>query len=546
MAAAFGYTNVPNVRDVEPVKQIPFSLASTEISEPIAKLSLQPKQEIAVGGEQFGDDEHDNLALDNFVTRSSYLTATDWGTSDGPGTILFSAAVSPAMFDGNGSVCVHTPLSYISTLFQYWRGDIDFTFKAVRSPYHRGRLGITWDRAAAAMTNGANPGNPNTYTTIMDLDKDSEATMRIPYQQAKQFMQCALSTPFSMDYQFSTLPTPPATVFNGTNGVLQLRVVNRLTAPEASSTVRIMVFVAAAKGFQFAAPRDVTPYTATKFYPLFPKSTGVLQSEDIGSGVPLAPVTSDGEVYAQCFGEKIVSLREQLHRSSLAFGWNTSANDATVGKVFTNIPIKRVPPTCGFVDNGWLTVNNGTNLQTANFCKLHPINMIIACFAGYKGSTNVTVNLDQSTTATYIDTLSITRMTDMSVSAFGARLPTTTLYMASTASQARSLYQFNRFVNAGRAGEALTNTRTNAGLSANLPYYVAAGFNISNPYREYSNEDVLGDANNDWWNLEYRFDKSNGQVNDITANVFYSTGPDFDVVFFVNVPPVYNITFTTP
>jgi hypothetical protein len=41
VASHFGFTNVPNVKDVAPVKQVPFQLASTEISEPVCKLSLK-------------------------------------------------------------------------------------------------------------------------------------------------------------------------------------------------------------------------------------------------------------------------------------------------------------------------------------------------------------------------------------------------------------------------------------------------------------------------------------------------------------------------
>jgi hypothetical protein len=395
------------------------------------------------------------------------------------------------------------------------------------------------------MSDGATPGNPNSYTVVADLDEQDEVSMVVPYQQQKQFMECLNSVPYKTDVLWSTSATPPSTIVGNTNGVLRVTVMNRLTAPEASSSVRILVFVNAEPGFQYAAPRDLIPYSRVgvtgNFYSLNSVSTGVVQSGyDAGSGGSLTSQTGDDSVYDQVFGEKVVSMREQLHRSSLAFthGWSNAGGIAC--KLITRIPLKHVPVFCGNVDNGWYSasINGGAN-QRVNFCKHHPINLITSCFAGYKGSVNVSVNIDHSASASLVSSLTAYRLANGGSLIAGERAPQTFLVATAGTSQVANAQFSNLFFDGGRAGQALTNTLTNTGLSVNLPYYTNSGFLISNVATPYANTDTLSAGNRDWFRVEVRCDKTAADVNDLTANVFYSTGPDFDCVFFVNVPPFW-------
>lgn len=546
VASVFGFTNEPNTKDVEPMKQQPFTLASTEISEPVTKLSLQPKQTISIGSTDFGGSLEDPLHIDSFAGRTSYLTYSDWSTTDVPGTIKFSALACPSMFYTEvGTATQHTPMSLLALMHQYWRGDLRYTFKFIRSPYHRGRVAVTWDRGAGAMTDGATAGNPNSYTVVADLDVQDEVSIVIPYQQQKQFLRTQSSTPYDTTTLWSTSATPPSTIVGNTNGVLRLSVLNRLTAPEASSNVRVLVFVNAEPGFQYAAPRDVSAYDSSYLYSLNDLSTGVVQSGyDAGNDAPLARTTKDDSIYTHMFGEKIVSLREQLHRSSLSFIWSWSDGGSTPLKLACRMPVKHLPLTAGNVDNGWLaTTVNAVGGVRVNFCQHHPITLITSCFAGYKGSTNVTVNVDHSTTSSLASSLSITRIQDGDLLSAGSRRPQNYWLNQSGNTQVLSLAYYNRNVPSGRTGEALTNTLTNAGMSANLPYYANSGFFVSGINNAYSNTDTLSDLKNDWYAIEVRTDKGVDAINDISANVFYSTGPDFDCVFFVNVPPFWRRSY---
>ena len=191
VAGFFGFTNVPVIEDVKPLKNVPFQLASSEISEPVMKLSLQPKQETALGSEHFGGPSEDELAVSSFVQRTSFLVGSDWPTTLVPNDPLFTTMVTPQMFNVSSAEeeWAWTPVGYPSQMVQYWRGTLRYTFKVIRSPYHRGRLQISWDRAAKNLSDRPALGNPNTYSVVMDLDETDVVTMDIPYSQSKQFLE---------------------------------------------------------------------------------------------------------------------------------------------------------------------------------------------------------------------------------------------------------------------------------------------------------------------------------------------------------------------
>lgn len=550
VSSFFGFTNVPNVSDVAPMKQMPFQLASTEISEPVAKLSLQAKQETAVGSLQHGGLAEDELVIERFAGRSSFLVGSQWDTTLTPGTVLFTTMVNPAAFQSSGSVIAHTPVSYIANHFQYWRGSLRYTFKLVRSPYHRGRLQVSWDRAATNLSQGPTVGNPNTYTTIMDLDDESECSFVVPYMQPSQFLDC--TNVFDVGTVNWSTSASPSGSFTGCNGVLSVRVVNRLTAPEASSSATLLVFVSGEPDLEFAAPKEFNTYNGTGILGLSGLTTSVAQSkvvyDDGHDAHTFAPPADNGDVYAEVFGEKVTSMREYMHRSSMSCMVQSSQPTSGVGLALNVTPIKRIPLPPGVYNNAWYTGTTSSGAgQLVNWSRFHPILSIGACFVGYKGSVNVTANVDQPRDCPIVDTLSIARFQNASQLGSTARRPNSTILSGAASSfNVNASFAMSQTLS-GRTGQALTNTKTNTGLAAQLPYYSKSAFQLMNPFNEYSNQDTLTDANNDWWRLDWRYNKPGTTTSDTgaTLTVYYATGPDFDLIFFVNVP-LLTVVAVTP
>lgn len=546
VASFFGFTNVPNVRDVEPMRQIPFELSSTAISAPVSKLSLQPKQEIALGAKQHGGGDEDELTISRFAGRQSFLVGSLWSTTAVPGDILFTSFASPLINQGDATAgqIVLPPVGYLSQLFQYWRGSLKFTFKMIRSKYHRGRIQIAWDRSANNLNKGAVLSNMNTFSTVLDLDEADEITVVVPYMQNRQFLQTSLMQG-SNNRLWSTSATPPNfSLADYANGIINVRVLNRLTAPEQSSDVTMLVFVSAGDDIEFAAPRTAGGLTsATSMRTLSSLTTAVAQSdivyEEQEMPVEHVPTPTSTPVYQEVFGEKVASVRELMHRSSLAktYCFGTAGATGSIRYVF---PIKHLPPSPGVWNNGNETFTVGGNSQFGNICPQHILPLIVACFVGYKGSVNVTANVRLTGGAAlsgFVDKLSIVRVPD--AGNLGSGLRRQYLSAVSNTGLGHNAY-FQNTDSGALEGMALTNTRTNTSLCANLPYYNNSGFFVADLYKSYNNADVFSGANQDWWNIVVGVPQASTQgSNDNSLDVFYATGPDFDVIFFLNTPTIY-------
>jgi len=533
IASMFGFTNVPNVKDVEPMKSLAFhTLASSEISEPINKLGLQPKQEISVASQHVGDPTADALHITNFVQRESFLCGSLWTTTSNEDTILFTSQVTPQLYEKSitGNHIYDTPMSYISRMFGYGRGDIIFRFKVIKTQYHRGRLSISWDPNQLTSTGMPGYGNPRVQNIIFDLEDDDSIEVRVPYMQQLPFIKfrdgaTGVNGPFWSNGSSPSLTGPEGSA----NGTIQVRVVNRLTAPEASSDVDLLVFVRAAENFEYAGPAEIRDKT---FMVLQSKKEFVLGN----------PSVSDSDAYNEIFGEKIISLRQLLHRQSKAWTQVIPKDADWAGnQMYFHIPFQRLPRPYGYTALG-LSRADGTIVPASNFgfnyVRVHPITWVKSCFLGYKGSTNWTFNtvFNAGGTTQALMSTAVCRKPEVT-----RRLPYA-YSTNSTNSTSRLMRNFNTgddIDNQGASGMALTNQYTQSGLSVNLPYYTRFKFQINNNNFDSSTTDSTRDEKNlDWfeYTLKRGVDTSGATDAYVMVDIFVGTGPDFDVVFFINCP----------
>jgi hypothetical protein len=534
IASMFGFTNVPNVKDVEPMKNVAFhTLSSSEISEPINKLSLQPKQEISVSAAHAGDPSADVLHIVNFIQRESFLCGSLWTTSTVEDGILFTAGVTPQLYEkspGTNYKVYDTPMSYISRLFGYGRGDIIFRFKFIKTQYHRGRVSIAWDPLSYTSTQMPVSGSARVQNIIFDLEDDDTIEVRVPYMQDVPFMMFRDNNLDNRGPYWSNGPSPAfsATFPGYLNGIIQVRVVNRLTAPEASSDIDMLVFVRAAENFEFAGPTEINNRTFTQ---LQSKKEFVLGERSI----------SHHDTYNEVFGEKIGSLRQLLHRQSKAWTQVIPKNVDWDGNqmVFT-MPFQRLPRPYGYVAGGWEKAK-GTVVPASefpfNYVRVHPAVWLQYCFIGVKGSVNWTFNtIDNNGKNTVaLGSTAVCRNPEPL-----ERVPYS-FSSAATNSTSQAMKNFNTgaFIERqGAQGMALTNQYTQAGLSVNIPYYSRMKFQINNPDTYYGGGGDPDDKGVDWYEytLKRGIPTSGTTDADVLIDVFVGTGPDFDFVFFINCP----------
>jgi hypothetical protein len=317
------------------------------------------------------------------------------------------------------------------------------------------------------------------------------------------------------------------------NGVLSVKIMNRLTAPEATSDVDVLVFVRAGANFHFAAPVDIQrgwTHSALR--------TSVNQSNKIYT---LGNGGEDEDVFRQVFGENIVSMRELLHRSTLSCITQVDCSNAATGPVAMVVPLKRYPRPPGCYNNGWEQATISSAVQQYNFSRMTLLNWVLPVFIGYKGSVNITADVMDIVSNKFLDVILMERLPKGPSLTSAQRKPD---YWSNsnvgTASVRAKLYaDQSRWGRDGIAGAALTNARTNTGLCTNLPYYNNSRFLITDPYIQYSNDDTITGGNADWFNLRSTTYAVNPNTNILVNYIYYATGPDFDVVFNLNCPIVF-------
>lgn len=534
VSSSLGFSNPPVIADTMPLQPTPFPvLASTEQSHPIQKLTIDPKNELSVDPGVAGLKPVDELSISHLVQRESYLTTVTWATSAAADTILFQTAVTPVMFDMDAStnnLLYQVPMCWVAQMFQFWKGDVIFRFRFVCSQFHRGRIRISYDPSGNATQNiGTTAVTQSTvFNEIIDLTKDTNVEVRVPYNQALAWCKTFQPTaPSQIPWTISSTPSFDHTP-GITNGTLNMRVLNALTAPVASSTIQCLVSVRGADNCEFAGPIDVFRRYSTFAAQSLDEYEQTVSSEIIAGTAPSMPSKAR---YLVNHGEHLTSLRQVLRRYSIARydSWQT-ASPAVLS--YYRSTFSRMPLAYGFDPSGQYTAKGLTATTTTfpyNMVQVHPICWVSMCFIGQRGSINWSFNVESGSP---IRSLSVGRNsgtqgigTGTGVNAGGTTSVNSDWFVSSA-----SLY------NNSASGSALTNQLTNGGLNIQCPMYSAYKFNTTNPTTASNPSSAQDD-------MVYQLLKLNILYNSVTSPSvqlfqYAAIGTDWSALFFLNVPTI--------
>lgn len=533
VASYFGWSNPPVLSNVSPFKDLPFhGMACPELSTPVEKLTLDPKNELCVDSRTVGLDGVDELSMESIVTRESHLEYFNWDSTKAPESLIYSIAISPHMVKVLSTAIYPTPMAHVAQLFEYWRGDIVLRFQVICTQYHRGRLLISWD----PMRNIVGETNTETvtYSRVYDIAQDRDFEVRIPYVQALAWLKTRYR-----NYTVQTATSNPAGVVtydsNLDNGVLTVRVLTGLTAPALPSTVSVAVSVRGAPNLSFASPVSLNDA-----YSLF-----ALQSADVPvSGNQMMTDQEEKEVHClgdpqdfvdkACLvymGEAVKSLRPLMRRYS--FHRNVQLDSDTTNQWRqATFKMGRYPIPSGRDPNGINTSVEGPY----NYTIVSPFEWMMNCFVGMRGSMNWRINVDSKQ---YIDSMVITRKNGQTRTSADYSRQYTGLNVTRDISARDDVIEA---LNPSFAGGCLVNQKTQTGLEAQLPMY--------SPYRmvaTFPGGITLGNSfdgtDNDTVELQIRVNPvSSGQnANGVVVRYYTSIGTDFTFFFFLNVPVIHNL-----
>lgn len=531
IAGLFGFTNVPVIENSMPFKNQPFhAFASSEIGVPLEKLTLDPKNELSIDPSIANAQDIDELALANFCTRSSWVADQDWDSTDGVGTGLIVSRVTPTMCKpivvGGVVQWYDTPMGLASRMFSNWRGDIIYRIKVVKSQYHQGRIAIAFDPTGTNPLTASPESVVNTY--VMDIATEDEVRVRVPYMAPAQFLRIepdisdnirnqslpAIDRPYNSDYD---------------NGIFRIYVLNKLTGPDATAQVKVLVFAEAAENFELANPSD----------PAFHSSVFEVQSSDdkeitLGTSVPVPQDT-----YLAHFGERIRSLRSVMRRDTF-HGAAKFVTSGTYGSDGANYYVTRYdrniyPCYYGFDPNGEHDAAEiiGAGTAPANFFRDTISNYIQACFVGVRGSYNYSVNPLFSE-----GNCSLTVM---------RRNEPISGSLANDVVHDNSRQLDNDYRYTGMAGMAMTNADTQSSLQFSVPFMNRFRFVDSSPSKR-----LRGTAHDDSENNNYLIQTRSAVMGVLDEayllsnswEIYGSIGVDYTPVGFVNVPKRWKYQIT--
>ena len=543
IAALFGYSNVPVIADVHAFQNsnLPH-LASAGIGTAVQKLTIDPKAELSIDPSIHGLYPEEPLEISSIVSRPSYLAGISWSTSNLYDDVLFNMRVNPVLTnqstETNATRVGMVPMAYLSRFFTYWRGNIKVRFKVVASKFHKGRLRISYD------PNGRidnTTDNHNTcFNTVLDIGSEGDVILDIPYRQGTAWLR----TRSTFDQNW-TNGSALASDEELDNGLISVRVLTPLTAPVGTSNVYLVMYVEGGEHLEFAVPFSessdsgpvVSQYAVQAGTEYVGGSMDKVGTEATKIVVGSPTIPHEGR-YGQNFGERIVSLRSLLQRSSLAESIVMDNPASNQYAVFRQL-FGRMPLYFGFDPAGINTANKlSTGTAPFNFVPIHPLPEILAMFRGYRGSVHHQFNLDGGRYES-LDNFFVYRHGNNRSSADRNGACKTTLVAGANIDN-RWRFLNDTYNPTGTGGCAVTSQRTNNGLSVSIPDYNRFNFTLVNP-----NANTLGtgddESGKNTYGLILKFKPNTSGSQDtsgIVINRFVGIGSDFTPLFFLCSPTV--------
>lgn len=266
-------------------------------------LALDPKNQVRIPTEVFQTTK-DEMAFSNIITKPSFFGRYKWDKTMKYDQVIAEFPADPMLCDftrrtsGKNEYMVRfeTNLSYCARTACFWRGPLKFSLKFFKTPFHSGRIRVTF--IPGAMPAQASVDLAKCYSQVYDIRDNMDVDFTIPY---------SYNMPWRMlDYIGAVQPA--TTTVGRPQGMIRISVVNSLRAPNtASDSIEFIGLISAGDGFQFAVPY-YNIYTRPWFFATHvpdqdevPKKTLINAQADLyPSGCPLDVCVNTfgvGEVY---------------------------------------------------------------------------------------------------------------------------------------------------------------------------------------------------------------------------------------------------------
>lgn len=197
-------------------------------------------------------------------------------------------------------------------MFRYWRGGLCYHFRIVKTPFHSGRIRVTWSPTSTYQSTVTKSHKTMLYQQVFDIRDRSDFSIQVPW---------VANVPW-----YETTYTKTADVYQGaTLGQITIEVLNSLQRPStAGDSIRFIVETTGGDDFQFAVPyanKDIAVLERAPSRLATVSRQAIAQVND-DECIPLFK-TSNMEPVDACattIGEVCTSLRQVLKRYEPMYG----------------------------------------------------------------------------------------------------------------------------------------------------------------------------------------------------------------------------------
>ena len=305
-ASAFGWSKPLTTSMVSRVSSNPAQcFPNFNAADPAIPMSLDSSAKLRAI-DDFSPDGVDEMSIAFIKSQYSYLDFFLFDKTDTPGSQIYTRELKPIDFQQfvSSTEVYKTPVSFLSEVFRFYRGSLDFMFKVAKTGFHRGQIAISFVPGPAASVVTINDTS-FAYREIYDLSTGNVVKVQTPYMVPLEYLRN--DTPM---------------------GRMYVHVVTPLQAPETvGSPVYFSVYVRGGSDLEFAGPIE------PRYIPCFtqgPDGPAVhnTQQESIDTPVGSAPMSSFGLTAAQNSMSEIVLSISSLLKRHVHFGVPISETSA--------------------------------------------------------------------------------------------------------------------------------------------------------------------------------------------------------------------------
>lgn len=213
-------------------------------------LGLDARNEICIPQHSFCSTE-DEMSLAHITQKITYADRFNMDTTMVANQFIWRWPVTPSACVKNIStgppqevVAQSTMLSYVSNLFKFWRGGINYHFKIIKTNFHSGRIRVSFVPQALLTTDPSTIDIDKCYSKIYDLRDTTAFEFEIPFV-------------FNALWQDLGAPidtiNPSALSYDAPTGMIYVEILNQLKNPSTTAShIEFIVETSAAEDFQFA------------------------------------------------------------------------------------------------------------------------------------------------------------------------------------------------------------------------------------------------------------------------------------------------------